>query len=794
MTADSPSCSAVPALKASARSSLHALAAGVMLGLATLAQAADIERSHSQTGTSELLLLEIKVLGRGLEGIFEVEQRADGQLLLPEAVWTQARMLPAGAAYLQTNGQRSYALDAVSGVEYHIDRSRLVLEISAPAAAFDTAQVSLYDGRPAPPSSSPLGVYLDYDLSLTRAQDYNRSGALFEAVAFGDDSAAVVGGAWRGDPHDRALVRSDAYWRKDFPATMQTLIVGDSVSSGGMWSQPARFGGIRFARDFNLAPGYVSYPMPTLSGAAALPSTVDVLINNQLSTSTEVPAGPFALTNVPIVNGAGEMQLVVRDLLGRETIIRQDYYVASQLLRPGLSDYSFEAGALRENFGVRNADYGPWFGTGTFRRGFSDRVTGELHAELQAERQAAGAGVTAVLGQFGVLGVAAGYANADHEHGGRYRIGFQHSGRAGGVSLSIEHNDRGFVPFAQAPLSARVRDQWGGSAGLLIGAGINLGLSYTRRSTWGDDHFTLASANVGLPLPGSAFLTFNVGKQLEHGGWFGGAQLVVPLDGRTSATASSARRSDGEWSHTVQATRSTPSGPGWGWSVGASDDGGRRRAQAGAEYNGNQGQISADASQRGGDTDLRLRAAGAIGWMHGLAFATRRIDQGAFAVVHVGDVADVPVSLSNQVVANTNEHGLALVPRLLPYQSNRLTIHPDQLPMDVEIRGVEEDVIPYARSGVLVDFPVRHTRAALLVLHDAHGDPLPAGAKVTVLPGNLSFVVFMRGEVYLTDLEDGSRIDVRWDGGGCVLSLPQIPVDSESGAPHIGPLTCAGTP
>ncbi len=31
--------------------------------------------------------------------------------------------------------------------------------------------------------------------------------------------------------------------------------------------------GVRFSRDFSLAPGYVSYPMPSISGAAALPST-----------------------------------------------------------------------------------------------------------------------------------------------------------------------------------------------------------------------------------------------------------------------------------------------------------------------------------------------------------------------------------------------------------------------------------------------------------------------------------------------------------------------------------------
>lgn len=768
---------------------LRMAVAGLLLAIGSMATHGAV--ADAPSAIAEMLLLEIQVLGRGLEGIFEVERQADGQLVLPEEAWTQARLVPAGAVFTLADGRRGFALDAVPGLSYQIDRSRLVLEISAPPGAFDTSQLTLYDERSPPPSSSPPGAYLDYDLSSTNEHGFNRVGALFEGVAFAHDSALVIGAALRTDPRDTALVRNDAYWRKDYPDRMQTLVVGDSIGSGGMWSQPARFGGVRFARDFSLAPGYVSYPMPSISGAAALPSTVDVLINNQLSTSTEVPTGPFALSNVPIVTGAGEMQLVVRDLLGRETIIRQSYYVAPQLLRSGSSDFSFEAGALRESYGTLSNDYGAGFAAGTWRRGISDTLTGELHAELQGERQAGGAGVSTLLGQFGVLGVAAGYASAGGEQGGRYRIGFQHAGRAGGVSLSLEHNDRGFAPFATDPLSDRVKDQWGGSAGLLVGRGISLGLSYTQRSTWSDDRFTLASASLSMPLPRHAYLSLNAGKQLERGGWYGSAQLIVPLDGRTTASASSSRGSDGDVVNAVQATRSLPSGPGWGWSVGASDDAGRR-LQTAAGYNGNRGQISAEAVLRHGETDLRLGAVGAIGWLHGLAFATRRIDQGAFAVVHVGNVANVPVSLSNQVVAVTNDDGLALVPRLLPYQANQLTIHPDELPLDVEIRGVRESVIPYARSGVLVDFPVSQSRAALVILQDAGGAPVPAGARVTVLPGHHEFVVYRRGEAYLMDLEDQSRIEVRWNGGGCDLSLSLVPAAPGGAAPRIGPLTCAG--
>jgi outer membrane usher protein len=180
--------------------------------------------------------------------------------------------------------------------------------------------------------------------------------------------------------------------------------------------------------------------------------------------------------------------------------------------------------------------------------------------------------------------------------------------------------------------------------------------------------------------------------------------------------------------------------------------------------------------------------------MEGLAFASRRIDQGAFAIVKVGDIPNIPVSLSNQVAAITNAQGLALVPNLLPYQSNQLTLNPDQLPFDVEIHGVREMVVPYARSGAFVNFPVKRSRNALVVLQQLGGSPVPAGAHVVVTPGDQEFIVARRGEVYLMDLAAENRIAVRWKDGGCQLPLKLPPRVPGAEAPHIGPLICAVAP
>jgi outer membrane usher protein len=100
-----------------------------------------------------------------------------------------------------------------------------------------------------------------------------------------------------------------------------------------------------------MRPGFVTMPQLTLAGEAALPSTVEVLVNNARRVSQQVQPGPFELTNVPVITGAGELNRVVRDLLGRETIVQQSYYASPRLLAPGLADFSFEAGWLRTGYG-----------------------------------------------------------------------------------------------------------------------------------------------------------------------------------------------------------------------------------------------------------------------------------------------------------------------------------------------------------------------------------------------------------------------------------------------------------
>lgn len=742
---------------------------------------------------AETLLLDVSFNDEALDGITLVERLDDGRLALPATDWARARLKPTSVATTLSDGRVGYALDAIPGLEYDLDLSRLTLKVTAPAAAFMSAGFDLGDDSRPEPQLPPAGFYVDYDLSATAAREGgSRQGALFEGVAFNRWGSLVSGLAFRSDDSGSQVFRTDTYWRRDLPSRMQTLVVGDTISSGGGWSRPVRYGGIRFARDFATAPGYVTYPMPSITGSAALPSTVDLLVNSRRSGSSSVQPGPFELSNVPVVSGAGEIQLVVRDMLGRETLIRQNYYVTPQLLARGLSDFSYEAGMMREGYGTRDDHYDRAFAAGTYRRGLSDWFTGEVRAEVERDRAAAGVSLTAVIGKVGVVGLAMGWSSADGEQGGHYVLSAQRSGHSGGASVSLRHFDREFRQFGANGDERQPRDQITATAGARLGRRLTGGINFTRQTDWNGETFSLVGASLGRPLRGGAFLGVSASKSMAGGdGWSAGISVVLPLGRRSVVAADSLRRQDGRVVNTIQASQSAPAGPGWGWRVSASDDP-AQRLQAGAVFNGDSGQLRADVNLGDRNDALRLGASGSIGRVKGFSFAGRRIDGGAFAVVSVGNIGGVPVSLSNQVVGLTDRNGFALVTGLLPYQVNRLSLDPDELPLDAEIGSVRASAVPYARSGTLIEFPVRQTRNALLVLLQRDGSHVPAGASVSLGPGLAEFSVMNRGEVYLAGIGEAHQLQVRWRNGGCSVQWHAAPPQPTADARTT--LTCGDAP
>jgi outer membrane usher protein len=439
---------------------------------------------------------------------------------------------------------------------------------------------------------------------------------------------------------------------------------------------------------------------------------------------------------------------------------------------------------------------------GSYRYGFSPGLTAGARLELQRTRQAGGVDGMALLGTVAVARAAAAYSRSTSDSGlgsgsgVRWLAAVERSTRRVGGALQWEGFGKEYSHFGAGDSDSerenRPRGRLQANAGLTLNSSTSIGLTYIRQRSWSGETFALAGVNAGLSLANDVSISIFARKQrASREGWSAGVNLMVPLARRRSFTAASNRDTSGEWTSYAQASSPVQFGQGWAWSARASD----QRSQvlrAAATLYSNVGQFSAELNAGRDANALRAGADGSVGWLEGLPFATRRIGDGAFAVVKVGNIEGVAVSRSSQVMATTNSRGLAVVAGLLPYQENVLTMDPDRLPFDAEIGAVRQSVVPYARSGVLVEFPIRRSRNLLVILHQPGGQPVPPGTRVALSPGQREFVVARRGEVYLIDIQDGSRIDIKWKDGACSLPLA---VDLASGAEaKLGPVQCGGQP
>jgi outer membrane usher protein len=767
----------------------------VLLAVTLLTFGAPVAEEGKDIGRAETLLLYITINTQLLPEVVRVEKLADGRLALELATWSVTRLrLPDREPLLLPDDQYGYALESVAELTYKLDYGQLTLTITAPASAFTGSEINRHSVAASLPDTVRPGVYLDYDSSVSSGDyGYQSHGLLLEGIAFGRWGSVVSGLVLTGNQQRNQVVRTESYWRKDLPGPMETLVLGDTVGDGGAWSRPARYTGIRWARDFSLRPGFISMPMPTLSGTAALPSTIDVLINNRRQKTEQVNPGPFELTNVPVTNGAGEINLIVRDLLGRESIINQSYYSSPRLLAKGLSDFSVEAGFLRESYGRLSNDYGSAFIAVTRRYGLTPALTGETRFEIQPHRQAVGGDVVALLGSFATVEASVATASTEHIRGNHYLFGLERRASRGSGSLRWEYFDRDFVRFAAFPNEIRPRERLSAGLGTLLPGNVSAAINYTAQTSWDDDRLDLLTVNLGVTLLDGIYLSSYVSQDLDlERGWSAGVTVNLSRGGRRTASASTSRGSNRNTVNRAELSRSAPGGgTGSGWRLSVSDDP-DQRWRGGVTRNTSGGSFSAEASGTASGRAFRLGASGSVGWLGGHAFAARSIGAGSFAVVKVGSIEDVPIYRSNQLIAITNGSGMALVPDLLPYQANQLTIDPVELPFDIKIQSVKEIAVPFARSGLLVDFPVHRSRNALVLLRQADGTVVPAGARVTVPPGETDFLVGKRGEVYLMNLSDSNHLSVQWKEGTCHLILPLDPAGPRE--PRIGPITCGDRP
>jgi outer membrane usher protein len=575
-----------------------------------------------------------------------------------------------------------------------------------------------------------------------------------------------------------------------------TLRLGDTTSRNSLMGQSLFFGGLQIGTNFGLRPGFITQPIPTLKGTSVAPSTVDLYINDALRKTGSVPAGPFTLDDMTAITGTGQARVVVRDVLGRETVITQDFFTSSQLLKQGLSDWSYELGKLRRNLGTLNADYAESFSSGVYRYGLSNESTLEGNAQVSRTVKVLGLGLTQalpmqLLGEFGVSTSRADTVGT----GQQYLLGVQHHSQRQGYTLRLQGYSRDYrrvgYDVTNDQSTKRVLSASYNYNGKAWGS---VGVGYARSENYVTAPLNTYTANYSTTVGQRSSLLFNLTRVTgASSGTSFGVSLIIPLDGGLISTSNVSHATNGGGTSAYTSVVK-PLGDeiGWGWrALAGAQSGGHAYGEAGVTYQGSSALATADAAASSQSQALRLGLRGGLAVADGHVVLSRRVEN-AMALVEVPGFADVGIGLQGgKDLARTDASGVALLPRLTPYHNNQIQLNAKDLPISAEIDNTEMRVVPANRTAVKVAFPVRSGRAALIKLVLDDGQPAPAGAELELIGDKREFYVARRGEAFVTAMQNVSELRLKHNGQSCTVKV-ELPPQKDDDIARVGPLTCSG--
>jgi outer membrane usher protein len=779
---------------------------------------------RSALAVDQTLELEVTINGASTQKIGEFTLR-DGVLL--------ARPEELGELGLRVAKDAAGATDGLVVVSAALPGVTFSLDPAAQTVRFEAHDGQLIPKRlgadPAPAAAAPLesgtGATLNYEVADSVTGGRNFATGLFDLRLFSPWGVASTGllayaGVNPTGSAESPTVRLDSTYVYSDYASQRRYRLGDFITSGLTWTRPVRFGGVQVSRDFSMRPDLVTFPLPLVAGSAAVPSTVDVLVNGARVLSGQVSPGPFQVSQLPVLSGAGTVSMTVTDAVGRQVTTTMPFYASPSLLAQGLQTYSVETGFVRRDWGVLSNDYGAPAGSATYRRGLSSSLTVEAHAEGTSGQFMAGAGLVADAFQFAVVNVAVAGSTASGHQGASISVGFDrlahdYSFGASGVFATSGYRDIAAmngdpVPVRQISANAGLslgRWGWAGVAYAVVdrelpttglvaapvtpssGMGGATPPSQTTPATTAfpfsyaqNVHVLTATYSIQLH---HVFVYVNAFHDFAQGGG-GGAVIgvTIPLGRRSSVMASG--NTEAPYAQ-VQAQQSVDVIGDWGYQVFAGV-GGADREFAQVQYKSPWALLTAGVDRTSGQVTGRVDVQGALSFLDGGLFASNLIND-SFAVVDTSGVKGVPVLYENRYAGPTDSSGRRLVPDLRSFDVNHISIDPTVLPADALTPDPSRDVRPPDRSGVVVKFPVRTLHAALLVLQDERGRPIPVGGTATLRSSGAVSPIGYDGEAFFEDLAAQNRLDVQLpDGSACAVVFPFTPVKGD--IPKLGPLTC----
>ncbi|MFJ3164474.1 outer membrane usher protein [Serratia marcescens] len=689
---------------------------------------------------------------------------------------------------------------SVAGMEMRGDLATSSLYLNIPQAFLEYTAEN-WD----PPSRWDEGIpglLFDYNLNA-QSQHQQRSGTRSYNLS-GNGTAGANLGTWRlradwqgslshqtgsGQPTDTRLDWSRYYAYRAIPALRSKLTLGESYLDSGMFDS-FRFAGASLVSDDNMLPPNLRGYAPEVVGVAKTNAKVIISQQGRVLYETSVAAGPFRIQDI---NDAvsGELNVRVEEQDGTVQEFVMNTASIPYLTRPGSVRFKLAAGKPSD---WEHHARGPLFGTGEFSWGVSNGWSLYGGALAGGDYNALSLGLGRDLMAFGALSFDATQSRARLPQeegalsGGSYRLSYSKSFDEYDSQVTFagyRFSEQDFMSMSEY-LDARYYGNRNGSGKEMYTItfnkhfrdwGLSSYLNYSHETYWdrpANDRYNLTlSRYFDIGRFRNLSLSLSAYRNQYNGMKDDGAYLSLSMPwGERSTLSYNTTVNRNDTTNRVSYYDRLDERSNYQLSAGTSRSG----ANASGYYSreGDIARLSANASyQEGRYSAVGLSAQGGMtltaegGALHrsGMAGGTRML-------IDTQGVADVPVRGYGRT-SRTNAWGKAVIGDVNSYYRNKASIDLNQLGDNAEATTsvvqatLTEGAIGYRQFGVIAG------AKAMAVIKLADGSEPPFGATVLNARKQETGIVNDGGSVYLSGINAGEAMTVRWNGAAqCEVRLP----------------------
>lgn len=632
------------------------------------------------------------------------------------------------------------------------DSSSLRLDISIPQIALQQSAQGYVD-----PSQWTHGVnagFLSYDINTYKSfsKQYTSSTNTFGSIIAGVNINGWQlrhSGQWQLDDQNKASYGViDTYLQRDFPKYNARLKLGDSSTNGEIFDS---FGyrGIDFSTQDNMLPNSMLGYAPRIRGFAKSNAKVEIRQNGQIIYQTTVAAGNFEVNDLNPTGFGGDLEVAVIEADGTIQSFSVPYSSVIQMLRPGMSRYSFTLGQFRE----KDIDLTPLIFQGKYQRGINNYLTGYGGVQLSKDYIAASGGL-AIATPIGAIAFDVIHAQAklhDKETltGQSYKASYSKLFQPTSTYFSLAAYRYSTENYYSLRETISNND--------LFEKGFNNSYQGKQRSEF------LISLNQALPkkwgnfsLSGSwrdywnkkeSRRQYQIGYSNNYGSLnYSLSAIRHQIDNSLTGTTSNDTEYTLAFSFPLSSKRNairvnsitTKNSTNLGLSASPTDRfsyGASVTSQFGEDTSANiNGQYITDFATVNGSysyaKDLQSISASIrgniIAHSQGINFGS---EQGqTMVIVRAPNAVGASVNLASG--AKINKFGYAVIPYATPYRLNEVSLDPNGMSTDVELLETVQYIAPYEGSISLIDFKTKSGKAIYIQATTVKGENLPFAAEI----------------------------------------------------------------